>query len=154
MNARSPDQNRPVIFLDIDGVLTPFDGDGTLDVDCVDRLARIVNASKAAVVISSSWRHQMSLDRLRERLSDAGFRGPIVDVTPTVLGATREDEILAWLARAPKGLRFLVLDDALPAGRLNARWLVTDETLGLQDDDVERAIGLLALPIFTTPAIP
>ena len=57
------------------------------------------------IVVSSTWRHQFTLDQLRARFSsDIAVR--IIGVTPGVervegryLPAQREDEILKWLAQ-------------------------------------------------------
>jgi hypothetical protein len=134
-----------VLFLDIDGVLAPFDGDGTLDTACVARLEALVRRAGATVVISSAWRHRYGLDELHAKLAAAGYRGAIAGVTPTLLDGSRSDEIRAWIEREGSRLPFVVLDDAQPTRDLRPRWILTDESLGLQDDDVARALALLGV---------
>lgn len=53
---------RPVLFLDIDGVLNGHEYDreaesSTLHPDCVARLNRVLADSECSVVLSSAWRY-------------------------------------------------------------------------------------------------
>ncbi|WP_205961074.1 HAD domain-containing protein, partial [Paramuribaculum intestinale] len=72
--------NRPVIFLDFDGVLNTEQCQARLAVEgmpnkdawgplfdqrAVENLRRIIDATDAAIVISSSWRYAHSLGSLR-----------------------------------------------------------------------------------------
>lgn len=58
-----PPRERPVVFLDIDGVLLPF-GDGAPTLDSPERfpdaalaaLSCIIEATAARIVLSSTWR--------------------------------------------------------------------------------------------------
>src|SRR5205823_4597284 len=93
---------RRVVFLDIDGVVAPirrWDRYGDLESACIAVLNEIVAAGDADVVVSSTWRHGMSVAELQDALAAQGFKGAVIDVTPTgAAGATRGDEIAAWLA--------------------------------------------------------
>ncbi len=143
MPPRNTTLDAPLIFLDFDGVIAPFDGDGTLDAVCVARLETLVARTGAAVVISSAWRHRYTLDELRAFLSKCGFTGEVIGVTPTLLTETRAGEIAAYVSASGGCEVFVVLDDAPPDEALCPRWIVTDESIGLQDDDIDRAVRLL-----------
>lgn len=45
-----------IIFLDIDGVISTEKSHYTLDKDACDLLGKIIDATDANIVISSSWR--------------------------------------------------------------------------------------------------
>ena len=94
------------IFLDLDGVLNshpyiqrmklahPGETD-FIDPVCVERLNRIVAATDAEVIITSSWRGQYDF---QQRLDEQGFKGKVLGETPQLTGMRqRGDEILAWL---------------------------------------------------------
>lgn len=160
------DVDCPVLFLDFDGVLNsepwllPFalsSGDERLgDVDfmrgLIDRrnlahLQRIVTATAARIVISSSWRETLSLDALRDILSSHGLVAEIPGVTPT--GQTRRRAIEGWLAAHPEVTRYVVLDD-LDLGPWTQH-VHTDVQQGLTDADADRAIGVLLAGQPTAP---
>ena len=106
-SATSPG-NRPVIFLDIDGVLNRRVGEGnhTVDRDLLARFDRIVRATDARVVLASTWRHDPTA------LADARRLGiPFEDVLPDLRPRSRAAEVEAWLAAHPDAGRFAVLDD-------------------------------------------
>jgi hypothetical protein len=90
-----------VIFLDIDGVLNhekwyrkrhqeikmddvvshyPF---YEFDPESINQLNRIIDETGANVVISSTWRHGRTIEQLQEILEKVGFRGVIIDKTPS-----------------------------------------------------------------------
>jgi hypothetical protein len=137
-----------VIFLDIDGVLAPIrdlDRYGDLEPACVDVLNEIVDQSGAAVVVSSSLRYGKTIDELQQMLDDVGFRGRVVDVTPTHLrGSDRGDEIAAWLHDHPVG-GWVILDDHRDMGSLLDRLVQTNPTRGLEAAHVEQALARLVI---------
>jgi HAD domain in Swiss Army Knife RNA repair proteins len=135
---------RRVIFLDIDGVLAPirrWDRYGDLDPACIEVLNEIVVGTGADVVVSSTWRHGKTVAELQEMLAAEGFKGRVLDKTPGDLnGASRTDEIVAWLAANPvRG--YVVIDDH--AVQVHARLVRTHPGRGLQADDAPRAIAIL-----------
>src|ERR1035437_6497807 len=96
-----------ILFLDFDGVLHPQYEDRTIPIEvafCNLPLFESVmrDFSDVAIVISSTWRLQFSLDKLRAWFSpDIAQR--IIDVTPNldVVGSApvlREQEILRWMS--------------------------------------------------------
>jgi Tfp pilus assembly PilM family ATPase len=135
-----------VIFLDIDGVVAPirrWDRYGDLESACIDALNEIVAGGDADVVVSSTWRHGMSVAQLQEALAAAGFKGTVVDVTPTgAAGASRGDEIAAWLA-GNDVTGYVIIDDHVDMGALRTQLVVTHPAHGLRPADVPRAIEIL-----------
>ena len=140
---------RPVIFLDIDGVLAPirqWDRYGDLDPGCIQVLNEIVSRAEADVVVSSTWRHGKTVAELQEMLEAKGFIGCLVDKTPTgAPGADRGDEIAAWLAKHAVG-GYVIIDDHGNMGELGAQLVQTHPAHGLQPADAPRAIAMLTRP--------
>lgn len=106
---------RKILFLDIDGVLH---GDLTgklVHVGLFEHYLRQLPGVE--VVVSSTWREDLSLDELRA-LFDASLHERFTGVTPILDdgcdSAGREREIAAWLA-----------SEGLHAG--NARWAAIDD---------------------------
>lgn len=152
-----------VIFLDIDGVLNSrewfakrgsFDGRelDQIDPDAVARVQRIVDATDARIVVSSTWRLLHSLVDLRGWLQIKGLRGRIIGKTPegSKHGYERGYEIHEWLTRAglyprkPSGI--VILDDDSDMVHLAPWHVETSFTTGITDADVERAIATLQMP--------
>ena len=150
-----------VIFLDLDGVLNshrylyvtpkPWDGmeyEGNehlqLDPVAIDRLNQIIEATQAVVVVSSSWRHGHSRERLQEMLEARGFTGEVIDVTPDDSRLDRGDEIALWLADHPDVERYVVLDDDADDTVVMKKHLVkTSFHTGLLDCHVSEAVRRL-----------
>lgn len=104
-----------IIFLDIDGVLNheafymerfkkryeegavahPY---SEIDPQCVQNLNSLIAETGAKVVISSSWRHS-GLDYCKDVLEYHGFKGEIIDITPTCKHnmCLRGNEIHEWI---------------------------------------------------------
>lgn len=153
-----------VVFLDIEGVLNaaPWAAgqpppqslwprsaaaawrQRRLDAACVGRLRRLVEQTSAAIVLTSDWRHRMSIVEFVRLLSLYGYEAaPVVGATPAVVRASRGAEVAAWRVRNQSTCPYLCLDD--DADFLPDQLLVqTRPELGLTDDDVTRAIALLA----------
>jgi hypothetical protein len=165
-----------LIFLDFDGVLNndlelaDYFGKNK-DNDCVvpemiGRLNKIVEATGAKVVISSTWRNLFDLDVLSEKyLKGNGFIGEVIDKTPDHgrkisfcerSRGLRGSEIKAWLDKCEDNVEaFVILDDdadmepimdhlvqtsfhSYPADKVNPERLG-----GLQDEHVQKAIDML-----------
>ena len=135
-----------MIFLDIDGVLAPirqWDRYGDLDPACVQVLNEIVAAGEADVVVSSTWRHGRTVAELQAMLEAGGFAGRVLDKTPAALnGASRGDEIAAWLAEHAVGA-YVIIDDHADMGTLGSRLVQTRPAEGLQPADAPRALAVL-----------
>jgi hypothetical protein len=141
---------RRVIFLDIDGVLAPirrWDRYGDTEPACMKVLNDIVAAADADVVVSSTWRHGKSVPELQVMLDADGFTGRVVGKTRSdISGATRGEEIAAWLADHPvEG--YVILDDHADMGALRSHLVLTQPAHGLQPAHVARALALLLKPV-------
>lgn len=155
-----------ILFLDVDGVLNgarfmralPQETrwDEQIDPAAVARLDRILRATGAGVVVSSTWRLSYSALEIADRLIFLGgmsrdLRPRFVGVTPrrSVLAAVtgrpleRGDEIQAWIAAHPAVEEFAILDDADDMASLADHLVRTRWELGLQDAEAELAIAML-----------
>lgn len=144
-----------VLFLDIDGVLNsdtfylnrpkeikhlPYPL-SEFDPACITRLNRILDETKARLVISSSWRHGTFLDRI---LSKAGIATEMWDITPYGMGKPRGYEIRQFLKEHPDIENYVILDDVdnmLPEQQPHL--VLTKYYYGLTDEDAEKAINIL-----------
>ena len=101
-----------IIFLDIDGVLNcektpnPRKFPYVIDKKLLTRLNRLLERTKARVVLSSSWRcDPIGL------LAAKHWGVPFIDVCPDKPKSTRGKEMQKWLAYHPRVTRFAVIDD-------------------------------------------
>ena len=148
-----------IIFLDIDGVLNcdktrnprkfPYVVDPTL----LARLKRLLKATGAKVVLSSSWRcDPVGL------LAARHWGVPFVDVCPDKPKSARGQEMLEWLSQHPKVTRFVIIDDEddglddLPLFQPSAKTGLTPEIakgveryLNRQTDETMRAGALVRI---------
>jgi hypothetical protein len=153
---------RPIVFLDIDGVLNsrqwyaqavPREEGPTgrsllersIDPACVQRLNRLLKRTRAVVVVSSSWRKQHELSEIVSIIEARGFCGEVIGVTPSDDSAqSRGAEITKWLEEnGPDGVVYVAVDDEVVTGLPAEALIVTSRDTGLTDEDVERAIGIL-----------
>lgn len=153
-----PGVPRPLVFLDIDGVVVTeaslrIGGAKCADSSCVSYLNAIIAAADAEVVISSSWRTVHTLDFIRDTLCAAGFRWPerVVGATEhlhyrsengrRVGRAERSDEIRAWLRNDPRE-RFVIIDDESEA-YVTGHFVQTHADHGLSEEHVASALAIL-----------
>jgi hypothetical protein len=139
-----------IVFLDIDGVLVTrrsfFVRKGNLPTagaGCVEALNHITAATGASIVVSSSWRREMTLDQLRSVLADWGVQAQIVDVTSDGL-RNRGAQIEEWIARNGLVESFVILDDQADFDDcLLERAVMTTEEIGLGENEAQSAIEIL-----------
>ena len=159
---------RKVIFLDIDGVLSPrwwnsdkqSDNYGRLfDAKAVANLSKIIEETEADIVISSSWKN-IGLVELQNMWRDRGLPGKIVDITPDYMSdelLLKEDssnmdylyergsEIQGWLLLHGDDVgRYVIIDDMddiLPEQL--SHFVQTDPEFGITIDDVKKIVHLL-----------
>lgn len=151
-----------VVFLDIDGVLNSraynarrdLRTQGNIDETRLPLVKRIVDATGAKIVLSSTWRRHWC-----ERYEECNGAGKyivdtfakyglkIFDKTPDLgLGAFRVDEIKRWLADAGDEIKAFVIDDCRFGWEdLSDRFVRTDPNFGsgLEEEQVEKAIEIL-----------
>ena len=143
-----------VIFLDFDGVITVLETRWEPSEEHMRRVKRICDETGAKIVISSSWRWY-SLDETFKRIykrcpeiNENHFllnKDLCVGVTRRIGPGGRGDEIKDWLSEHPDVKKFVILDDdsfdMLPEQKpflINTAW-----NIGIQDEDVEKAIKIL-----------
>lgn len=116
-----------------------------LDPVAIGRVNTILKVTGAKVVISSSWRHGWTMDRLREILLAAGFVGEVLDKTPTgPTGSCRGDEIDMWLQENGEGHDpFVILDDDSDMGHMAKYHVKTTFAEGILDEHVEEVVRRL-----------
>lgn len=157
-----------VIFLDVDGVLNSefsrekernnFDNWMEHEVSemHVNNLKKIVDATGAQIVLSSSWRfdHPKATGRdfiadplmkvLDRKLKAVGL--DIIDVTPDLRGKIRGVEIQDWLDRHSEVERFVILDDDVDMMEEQKPFFVnTTFKNGLTEEMANKAIEILNL---------
>jgi len=158
---------RPILFLDIDGVLNSRDyvrrggslscsRDG-LDPDAVAQLQRIVDETNCSLILSSTWRLIHKLADMRGKLIAKGMRHPVPlrGKTPDLseqqmkgviqIGARRGEEVKHWIqANGFKG-SFVCVDD--DSDFLEDQPLVqTTFEYGLTPAHADRCISILLKP--------
>ena len=143
-----------VIFLDVDGVLNNgawaiemFDKgirvyhDDLLYEPSLEQLRRIVDATGAVIVVSSSWRQiPIAYLHLKEWLEKFGME--INDKTPYV-GGERGDDITAWFNRHPGDWKYVILDDDDDMGIHMPHLVRTSFDEGLTMKEADRCIEML-----------
>ena len=158
-----------VIFLDIDGVLLPFNSSNQSSCGSLfpDRVLEIFSSileavPEAEIVLSSTWRAQQSMvrDILDSfRAYSYTFGGPLEKVTEFYdlvdpnYHSERQYEIHSWLKKHGDTLRaWVALDDEeLLEGKSNAKLrhifeghaVLTDSHTGLTQENADQAIELL-----------
>jgi len=132
-----------VIFLDVDGVLNNQAllyryGLDYIDDGMVDLLKSVVFATKAKVVLSSTWRLDgYSCELVKKVLGSKGME--IYGKTARIEHADRAEEILDWLGKHPEVGRYAVVDDMDNAGvGIEANFFQTDPEKGLTSEIASR----------------
>ena len=130
-----------IIFLDIDGVLNNYDtlGKGLRwEPSLVKILNRIIQETKAEIVLSSTWRKIKSLRNIIKNDMKIKYIGKIPS-----LYKKRGIEIQAWLDNNPDVEKFIILDDDSDMVHLMSHLLQTDGKYGLTIEIADKAIEIL-----------
>lgn len=139
--------NSDAFFTEIGKTFVP--GWDHIDPKAVARLNKIIAATGAVVVISSTWRRAFSMPVMQEMLDKAGFVGKIIGHTPMKLGYVRRGYEIKWWfdERAEDGLpppeAFVCLDDDREMEPFEAQTVQTMWDEGLLDSHVEPAVAIL-----------
>lgn len=130
----------------------------------MERLSRIVKATGAEIVLSSTWRFDWegpnkpelgtSLYALRATFRKYGME--IVDKTPLIINenhwkdtlrGSREKEIFYWLSKHPEVEKFIIIDDMedlFSSNKAFQHLVLTDEyDGGLTEELAQQAITML-----------
>ena len=158
-----------VIFLDIDGVLNcstskSFCHDDLcgiihgIDSDKVKRLAKIVEATGAQIILSSDWKDGWSKYYTSQKPSHVKYldnhlykkgKLTIKDKTPNTHKGSwfRGSEILAYLRTHQDIENYVILDDTFfddfDNKEIEEHLVLTNHGVGLTDADCEKAIKIL-----------
>jgi hypothetical protein len=130
-------------------------GVGQLDPTGLSLLDKLVDATGAKIVISSSWRHIWSWHEIAEMFGDAGFKNQhaIIDQTGTSPSDHRGTEIKEWLAldqeRQVVGVEqttsYVIIDDTPDFDTEQMQYFVmTNPQTGIKPRDVQKAISILS----------
>lgn len=114
-----------VIFLDFDGVmdttrynnylnymgLPEHDKYGAVfDPNCIKNLKRIIDATGADIVVSSTWKDFMTYKEILDMWEYRQLPGFVTDTTPTC-SRKRGDEIDRWLNECNTKCEYVIIDD-------------------------------------------
>lgn len=142
-----------IVFLDIDGVLNHEDylkySDNTdmsnmLDPKAINLINDLLQATKAKIVISSSWRLGHSLNEIQNLFQKVGFHYPerIIGATIDLPNKPRGDEIALWLAQVPIDA-FVIFDDDEDMSSVQENLIQTQFVDGLQKIHIDLAKKLI-----------
>jgi hypothetical protein len=141
------------LFLDFDGVLNSHKSWlrdkpeiwNHIDPEAMENLKEILaRISELKIVISSTWRFMMPLEKFRDFLQ--GFeieKNRIIGYTPGRMSRYRGHEIKSWLAENPEVEKFVILDDDNDMNPLLKHLVQTDGKVGLTKADAEEVIRRL-----------
>ncbi len=135
----------PIIFLDFDGVLTNQKTDWkTFDSECVKYLKKIIDETNADIVISSSWRLNMTTYGLQKLFEPYGLQDRVIGTIPELDEGEfiRGRKIKKWLDNNPTD-NFVILDDDDDMEPLKHRWVQTNFETGLTEEGAIKAIEML-----------
>ena len=106
----------------------------------VELLNRLIEATGAKIVVSSSWRGDSALQTI---FTLVGIKEPIYGETPRLYSRYRGQEIQQWLNKH-KCDKYVILDDDLDFFDSQLPYLVhTDWRVGLTENDISKAINIL-----------
>ena len=167
MRGQVNQMDRPIVFLDIDGVLNSEQWyaqatsrkeernsqpsthrsllERSIDPACIQRLNRLLQRTGAVVIVSSSWRKKHQLSEIVSIIEARGFCGEVIGATSSDDGTlSRGEEITRWLKKnVPRGVAYVAVDDEVETGLPTEVVVVTSKDTGLTDEDVERAVRIL-----------
>ena len=153
-----------VIFLDFDGVITTLKSKYKLDPDKMALIGRIMDATDAKIVISSSWR-RFSLEETIKEITDTSqfnvgdnpfpYPDAVVGVTERMysfsypnndrhFGLPRGVEIQYYIDTHKEIEQYVILDDDCDMLLCQAdNFIHTDTYEGISELDAEKAIVIL-----------
>lgn len=135
-----------VLFLDIDGVLNHGETDAYFEPERVQILNKILVATDANLVVTSTWRIGATAEEMEEVLASQGvLPGRVIGVTPD-LDDQRDQEIREWLRTWTDcyGIeKIAILDDRSDLGPLVNALVKTSKTEGLTEQDANLVIQYL-----------
>ncbi len=148
----------PILFLDIDGVLNSPSAemfamrlmDNPTDDEILERLESepcaaleaVIQATACDIVITSSWRHTLTVSQLEGYLVRAGVPSAKV-VGATITAWSRDKEILTWVEENNVS-RWCALDDiGLPEIKRLGKFIQTPFTHAFSQGQVPQVVATL-----------
>jgi hypothetical protein len=149
-----------VLFLDIDGVLVTRNAwakfgpirdmfGHIFDPDAVAQLKRVIDETRARIVVSSSWKcvpGSNGLAEMRMLWASRSLPGDVFSVTPNVSSDERGEEIDMWLRTNEEPIeQFAIVDDDV-MGITNfqmSHFVKTNFKDGLTKEKADELIALL-----------
>lgn len=154
--------SKPVVFLDFDGVVETIywekdkNGSWSLNVhrsgrkelnnkQAIGWLNELYSKVPYDIVISSTWRINMTLEQLQTLITKSGFNSEIkvIGATP-VLYQQRGLEIQRWINDNNFKGKFIIIDDDSDMCQLLPLLVRTDCQLGFTIYDYQKALRLLS----------
>lgn len=153
-----------IIFLDIDGVLNCASEYGTAVFklpdhvghyfhvpELIERFNKIIAATDAKIVVSSTWRRGETLETMSGILKALGVHGECVGLTPVfdTNYSVRGNEILAWIKQNVSTPYYnyqnyvIIDDDSDMLYWQKDNFVNTNGVVGLTDKDCMKAISIL-----------
>lgn len=154
----STESNKPILFLDVDGVLNRCGmSNQGLETDKCDLLADLCRKTGAQVVVSSTWRwiphcykRLMAMFQSRgiphlghTECLTTGTGKTRCDGVEIMAAVPRRDEITEWLSRNPQVTRYAIVDDDSDADDGTGRYVKTASFDGLTPDKAAQLQTLL-----------
>ncbi len=144
-------KRKPVIFLDIDGVLNNHNTkerlpSGVFGIDPVNvaNLNKLIQNIDIEIVLSSTWRLCYPLPVINGFLKAVGFKGLVMSRTESIIAAYhRGEEIQAWLNKNPDVDSFVILDDDSDMAHLIDHLVQTNPEVGLTVEDINKVLLFL-----------
>jgi len=141
----NPFAGERIVFLDVDGVLHPYHARQSqmFRKDCMQRLKKIIDATGAKIVLSTSWRRTpQGKAAVNQQLRSHGIP-TCVDITRIRHNEyLRHEEILHWIANHPGTTQWVAIDD-LPMYQLHEHYIQTSPATGINDRNMQQAIRQL-----------
>jgi hypothetical protein len=151
-----------LVFLDFDGVLTPFKRNDEYERVCHDivgelgclkfeptavcELNLICDTGKASIVISSSWRYYIpKLETMRAMLRAQGVSGSVIGMCDSWgnMHQSRGEEIESFMEPLDVD-GFVILDDTdFGWDRIRDHWVETDPYKCITRENAESALAIL-----------
>ncbi len=147
-----------ILFLDFDGVINVswwntdkrgkfrayynFPEDGCVNhTQAVQWVSEFCEKFNYDIVVSSTWRKDLTIKELGECLKKSGLREGInvIDITPILDDKDRGDEITMWLKAHPEVKNYIIFDDDSDMTCHTNRLIQTRNDVGFMLDDFYRA---------------
>lgn len=145
------------ILLDIDGVMVPAtnwkitalqeDGFPDFNEKAVLSLNKIISATNATLLLTTSHKSRFSTDAWKRIFADRGINAKISTLSISGKFQTRRDELLNWLQINKPENGFVIIDDDKSLNDLPAKYrhavVLTSPLVGLNEETANKAIEVL-----------